>query len=97
MKMMTGLRKVPGQVVSFVSSWAWHASTLLVLVVLYWFAPRQMPLIVYKAAIAMLGACGGYWLFVAFFRRYPEGGDITDRWQAVVLMCLGMLCMSMGA
>lgn len=81
----------------FVADWAWHLGTLAAVVAVVALAPRQVPLIVYKSALSMVGACGGYWLFVAFFGKWPEYGDEADRWQTVVLMGVVMLSLSMGA
>lgn len=81
----------------FLADWPWHIATVLAIGAVAYLGPRQLPLLVYKAALAMIGGCGGYWIFVAFFGRDPEYGDEHDRWQTVVLMCVLMLAMSLGA
>jgi hypothetical protein len=77
--------------------WQWHIATLFFVAVVIALAPRQATLLIYKASLPMIGACGAYWLNKFFFYREPECKETHARWQLIALMCAGMLAMGLGA
>lgn len=94
---MTGDETWSERAKRFARDWAWHLTTVGAVAAVALIAPRQVPLIVYKVSLSMVGACAGYWLYVAFFCEEPEHGDDTARWQVVALMAVMVLSLSMGA
>lgn len=86
------------RLVRFLSKWPAHIWTIGLVLIIAAAWPVQAPLILYKAGLTMVGACVGYWLDRFFFERSdPTRGDNHRRWQLVVLMCAGIIAMSMGA
>lgn len=90
-------RRIVHAVHKILKHWPAHVTTALLIVVVIAIAPQQSALLLYKACLPMIGACGGYWLFRFFFQKEPDVCVDHERYQLVALMCAGMLAISLGA
>lgn len=81
----------------WVSDWPLHIATVILIGAVLVIAPRQIGIVVYKAALLMLAAIGAYWIDRGMFGREPGKGDDSGRWQLVALICTAMIAAGLAA
>ena len=92
----------PARAMLYEASRAWQGwiVTALLVGVVYYFAPQQLPIFFYKLIFITLGGTMGFWLYTWMFGQIdsmPESYRLHATYQRIAMICFAMLAISLGA
>lgn len=93
MEMLTALlKKMPRM-------WDWWLTSVVLVALIYWIAPQQLPVMAYKMVLVSIAAVLAYWIDRSLFKRAAAVDSAADGWVMLrrALVFLGcVLGLSLG-
>lgn len=81
-------------------AWQGWIVTFVLLGIVYFYAPQQLPIFFYKLVFITLGGTMGFWFYTWSFgqvNEMPEAIRTHASYQRIAVICCAMLAVSLGA